>query len=44
MEKRRDIARILTILRARSLGTETQGQKTQSRPATKPQKTKQAKS
>jgi ribosomal protein L29 len=44
MEKRRDIARILTILRARSLGTEAQGQKTQSRPATKPQKTKQAKS
>jgi ribosomal protein L29 len=44
MEKRRDIARILTILRARSLGTEAQGQKTQARPATKPQKTKQAKS
>jgi ribosomal protein L29 len=30
MEKRREIARILTILRARSLGSETQGQKTQS--------------
>jgi len=28
MEKRREIARILTILRARALGTETQGQKT----------------
>ena len=28
MEKRREIARILTILRARTLGTETQGQKT----------------
>ena len=28
MEKRREIARILTILRARGLGTETQGQKT----------------
>ena len=26
--KRRDIARILTILRARDLGTETQGKKT----------------
>ncbi|HEY0481409.1 MAG TPA: 50S ribosomal protein L29 [Kofleriaceae bacterium] len=30
MEKRREIARISTILRARSLGSETQGQKTQS--------------
>jgi len=30
MEKRREIARILTILRARELGGETQGQKTQS--------------
>jgi large subunit ribosomal protein L29 len=29
--KRREIARILTILRARALGTETQGQKTQTR-------------
>jgi large subunit ribosomal protein L29 len=28
MQKRREIARILTILRARGLGTETQGQKT----------------
>ena len=28
MHKRREIARILTILRARGLGTETQGQKT----------------
>ena len=27
-EKRREIARILTILRARELGAETQGQKT----------------
>ena len=27
MDKRREIARILTILRARELGTETQGQK-----------------
>ena len=35
-EKRREIARILTILRARALGAETQGQKTQ--------KAKQAKS
>jgi ribosomal protein L29 len=26
MQKRREIARILTILRARELGTETQGQ------------------
>jgi ribosomal protein L29 len=39
MEKRRDIARILTILRSRALGTEAQGQKTQTTP-----KTKQAKS
>jgi ribosomal protein L29 len=28
MQKRREIARILTILRSRALGTETQGQKT----------------
>jgi large subunit ribosomal protein L29 len=28
MSKRREIARILTILRARSLGSEAQGQKT----------------
>ena len=41
--KRREIARILTILRARELGTETQGQKTQSRQA-KSSKTPQAKS
>jgi ribosomal protein L29 len=39
MEKRREIARILTILRARELGSEAQGQKTQ-----KTQNTKQAKS
>jgi large subunit ribosomal protein L29 len=39
MEKRREIARILTILRSREIGAETQGQKPQ-----KPQKTKQAKS
>ena len=44
MEKRREIARILTILRARELGSETQGQKAQaSRPA-KSSKTQQAKS
>jgi large subunit ribosomal protein L29 len=30
MHKRREIARILTILRARELGGETQGQKTKS--------------
>ena len=41
--KRREIARILTILRARELGTETQGQKTQTRRA-KSSKTPQAKS
>jgi large subunit ribosomal protein L29 len=39
--KRREIARILTILRARALGTETQGQKTQTR--AKSSKTPQAK-
>jgi large subunit ribosomal protein L29 len=33
MSKRREIARILTLLRARGLGLETQGQKTQARPA-----------
>jgi len=38
-QKRREIARILTILRARALGAETQGQKTQTS-----QKAKQAKS
>ena len=42
MGKRREIARILTILRARELGTETQGQKTQTRRA-KSAKTPQAK-
>lgn len=31
MQKRRDIARILTILRSRELGSETQGQKTQTK-------------
>jgi ribosomal protein L29 len=36
MQKRREIARILTILRARTLGTETQGQR--------PNKAKKAKS
>jgi large subunit ribosomal protein L29 len=39
--KRREIARILTILRARELGTETQGQKTQ---RAKSSQTPQAKS
>lgn len=39
MEKRREIARILTILRGRALGAETQGTKPQ-----KSQKAKQAKS
>jgi ribosomal protein L29 len=34
MEKRREIARILTILRARTLGSETQGQKTQTTQST----------
>ena len=38
-EKRREIARILTILRGRALGAETQGAKPQT-----PQKAKQAKS
>lgn len=32
--KRRDIARILTLLRGRALGTETQAQKTASRDTT----------
>lgn len=36
MQKRREIARILTIMRARALGAETQGQR--------PNKAKQAKS
>ena len=41
-EKRREIARILTILRARTLGSETQGHKTKR--AQKAQKTETAKS
>lgn len=41
--KRREIARILTILRARGLGLEAQGQKIQARPAAKSSKTPQAK-
>jgi large subunit ribosomal protein L29 len=40
--KRREIARILTVLRARELGTETQGSKAQTRRA-KSSKTPQAK-
>jgi large subunit ribosomal protein L29 len=40
MTKRRDIARILTILRARQLGTESQSQKT--RGQTEPKATKRA--
>lgn len=44
MGKRREIARLLTILRARELGTETQGQKTQTRRAAESSKTPQAKS
>jgi large subunit ribosomal protein L29 len=44
MGKRREIARILTILRARGLAIETQGQKTQDRRAVKSSKTQQAKS
>jgi ribosomal protein L29 len=39
MEKRREIARILTILRARELGSETQGQKIQTSETT-PEKAK----
>jgi ribosomal protein L29 len=42
MQKRHEIARILTILRARALGSEAQGQKPQK--SLKPQKPKQAKS
>jgi len=42
MSKRREIAQILTILRARGLGLETQGQKAQSRSA-KSSQTQQAK-
>ena len=41
-QKRREIARILTILRARTLGSETQGHKTKR--AQKAQKTETAKS
>ncbi len=44
MGKRREIAQILTVLRARELGLETQGQKTQARRAAKSSKTQQAKS
>jgi ribosomal protein L29 len=44
MSKRREIAQILTILRARGLGLETQGQKTQARRSAKSSKTQQAKS
>jgi large subunit ribosomal protein L29 len=43
--KRRDIARILTILRARELGTETQAQKAQAQTAPKTKRaSKKAKS
>ena len=42
-EKRREIARILTILRARGLAIETQGQKAQARRPAKSSKTQQAK-
>ena len=44
MSKRREIAQILTILRARGLNLETQGQKTQARRSAKSSKTQQAKS
>ena len=44
MSKRREIAQILTLLRARGLGLETQGQKTQTRRTAKSPKTPQAKS
>ena len=44
MQKRREIARILTILRARGLGLETQGQKTQARRSAKSSKTHPVKS
>ncbi len=44
MSKRREIAQILTILRARGLGLETQGQKAQARLPAKSSKTQQAKS
>lgn len=43
MGKRREIARILTILRAREIRLETQGQKTQARRSAKSSKTQQAK-
>jgi len=44
MGKRREVAQIMTILRARALGFETQGQKAQQRRAAKSPKTQQAKS
>ena len=43
LSKRREIAQILTILRARGIGLETQGQKTQARRSAKSSKTPQAK-
>ena len=39
-EKRREIARILTILRARELGSETQGQKAQNKAQNRAKKAK----
>jgi ribosomal protein L29 len=44
MSKRREIAQILTILRARGLGLETQGQKIQARRSATSSQTQQAKS
>jgi large subunit ribosomal protein L29 len=41
--KRRDIARILTVLRGRALGTEKQAQKKSEAPAEAPAETKKAK-
>ena len=43
MSKRREIAQILTILRARGLNLETQGQKTQARRSAKSSKTQPVK-
>jgi ribosomal protein L29 len=43
MSKRREVAQILTILRARGIGLEAQGSKTQARRAAKSSKTPQAK-
>ena len=43
MSKRREIAQILTILRARGIGLETQGQKTQARRTAKSSKTQPVK-